>query len=191
MKEGDTERGISWSDMAVLLRSVRTNGEPITQALTQAHIPYVVVGMSNLFDTAEAEAARQFFYFMAGRTDAAAIETLWMNAGLGVLAADIQKAIAAAQTSRDSFGNPTERFGFYSIQRTFLTFLDEAGVREERIPNGRGEIVFYNLGKFSQLISDFETIHYPNKRQQHLWSLRTRHGPAACEGLRPLGRRRN
>nr|MBA3404993.1 ATP-dependent helicase [Gemmatimonadaceae bacterium] len=33
-------------------------------------------------------------------------------------------------------------------------------IREERAPGGRGEIVFYNLGKFSQLISDFEEIHY-------------------------------
>src|SRR5439155_22929916 len=61
--------------------------------------------------------------------------------------------------------NPTERFGFYSIQRTFTTFLEQAGVREERIL-GRGEIVFYNLGKFSQLISDFETIHYHSKPKE-------------------------
>ena len=31
------------------------------------------------------------------------------------------------------------------------------------MPNGRGEVVFYNLGKFSQLISDFETIHFHSK----------------------------
>src|SRR5207244_6216668 len=61
--------------------------------------------------------------------------------------------------SRAALEDPTERFGFYSIQRTFTTFLAQAGVREERIL-GRGEVVFYNLGKFSQLISDFETIHY-------------------------------
>jgi DNA helicase-2/ATP-dependent DNA helicase PcrA len=36
-------------------------------------------------------------------------------------------------------------------------------VREERVPGGRGEVVFYNLGKFSQVISDFETIHYQSK----------------------------
>src|SRR5215475_15498070 len=61
------------------------------------------------------------------------------------------------------FDNPTERFGFYSIQRTLQTFLEEAGIREEKVPNGRGEIVFYNLGKFSQLISDFEAIHFHSK----------------------------
>jgi DNA helicase-2/ATP-dependent DNA helicase PcrA len=39
-------------------------------------------------------------------------------------------------------------------------------VREERVPAGRGEVVFYNLGKFSQLISDFETIHYHSEPKE-------------------------
>jgi DNA helicase-2/ATP-dependent DNA helicase PcrA len=56
-----------------------------------------------------------------------------------------------------------QRFGFYSIQRQFLTFLEDAQIRENRVPGGRGEVLFYNLGKFSQLISDFETIHYHSK----------------------------
>jgi DNA helicase II / ATP-dependent DNA helicase PcrA len=41
--------------------------------------------------------------------------------------------------------------------------LEAAGVREERVLNNRGEIVFYNLGKFTQVITDFETIHYHSK----------------------------
>ena len=67
IREDDIERGISWSDMAVLLRSVKASGEPITRAFNDAGIPYVVVGMTNLFGTHEAEAARQLFYFMASR----------------------------------------------------------------------------------------------------------------------------
>ncbi|MBU0510069.1 ATP-dependent helicase [bacterium] len=161
-------RGISWSDMAILLRSVRSNGEPITLALDEARVPYVVVGMNNLFGTAEAEATRQMFYFMAGRptVDAATLEELWLNAGLGVSATNVRRAIALASAARSNFDNPTERFGFYSIQRTFQTFLQEAGILEENVPNDRGEIVFYNLGKFSQLISDFETIHYHSKPKE-------------------------
>lgn len=161
-------RGISWSDMAILLRSVRANGQPITRALDAAGIRYVVVGMNNLFGTAEAEAARQFFYFMASRptVDPATLERVWLNAGLGLKADDVRRSIATATASCAKFDDATERFGFYSIQRTFQTFMDEAGVREEKAPNGRGEIVFYNLGKFSQLISDFETIHYHSKPKE-------------------------
>ena len=167
-EDPDHMRGISWSDMAILLRSVRANGGPITSALDEAHIPYVVVGMNNLFGTAEAEAARQLFYFMADRpaVDAAILENIWLNAGLGVAVADVRCAIAKASDSRSKFDNPTERFGFYSIQRTLQTFLEETGIREEKVPNGQGEIVFYNLGKFSQLISDFETIHYHSKPKE-------------------------
>ena len=65
--EDSGERGISWSDIAILLRSVKANGEAITDALDGAGIPYVVAGMTNLFSTTEAEAARQLFYFMAAR----------------------------------------------------------------------------------------------------------------------------
>lgn len=161
------ERGLAWSDMAILLRSVSGNAAPITAALDAANIRYVIVGMNNLFDTREAAAARELFYYMAGRpgSDAGTVRDAWTNAGLGVDPADLQLAIATLTKSRADFENPTERFGFYSIQRTFLTFLDQAGVREERI-GARGEIVFYNLGKFSQLISDFETIHYHSKPKE-------------------------
>jgi DNA helicase-2/ATP-dependent DNA helicase PcrA len=40
--------------------------------------------------------------------------------------------------------------------------LEALNVREEsiRAPGRSGEVVFYNLGKFSQLISDFETINF-------------------------------
>ena len=39
-------------------------------------------------------------------------------------------------------------------------------MREERIPGDRGEIVYYNLGKFSQVITDYEEIHYKSKPEE-------------------------
>jgi DNA helicase-2/ATP-dependent DNA helicase PcrA len=166
IREDGIERGISWSDMAILLRSVKANAEPITQALDAAGIPYVVMGMTKLFDTAEALAARQLFYFMASRAgvDEPALRQAWQNANIGLTEADLEKAIAEVARARASLDEKDQkRFGLYSIQRVFLTFLETAGIREERIPTDRGEIVFYNLGKFSQLISDFEAIHYQSK----------------------------
>lgn len=163
--EDGKERGLSWSDMAVLLRSVRANAEPITDALRAAGIPFVVTGMTNLFGTAEAEAARQLFYFIADRgPDEAAVEEAWTAANLGLDADALRAAIQGAAAAKAALTDPNQkRWGQYSIQRVFLAFLDEAGVREERVPNGRDEVVFYNLGKFSQLISDYEAIHFHSK----------------------------
>jgi DNA helicase-2/ATP-dependent DNA helicase PcrA len=165
-REDDTERGLSWSDMAVLLRSVKANAKPITAALQAVGVPFVVTGMTNLFGTPEAEASRQLFYFIGDRTGVskADVEQAWTAADLGVDPGDLASAIDGAAAAKAALTDPDQkRWGQYSIQRVFLTFLEEAGIREERVPNGRGEVVFYNLGKFSQLISDFETIHYHSK----------------------------
>lgn len=69
IRDDGKERGISWSDMAVLLRSVKKDAAPIMQALESGGVPFVVIGMNNLFGTPEAEAARQLFYFMASRPE--------------------------------------------------------------------------------------------------------------------------
>jgi DNA helicase-2/ATP-dependent DNA helicase PcrA len=164
--EDGTARGLSWSDMAVLLRSVKSNAEPITAALQAAGIPFVVTGMTNLFGTAEAEAARQLFYFLGDRptVDENAVERIWTAANLGLDPRALRDAVANAAAAKAALTDPDQkRWGQYSIQRVFLEFLEKAGVREERVPNDRGEVVFYNLGKFSQLISDFEAIHFHSK----------------------------
>jgi DNA helicase-2/ATP-dependent DNA helicase PcrA len=160
---------MSWSDMAILLRSVRGNAEPITRALDAAQIRYVVVGMNNLFGTPEAEASRHLFYFMANRgVDAAALEARWISTGMGLAAAAVRSAIQKAQKLRDEFNATDMRNVRFGLQRVFLNFLENCHVREERVMDGRGEIVFYNLGKFTQVITDFETINY-NSRPVRLY----------------------
>lgn len=166
IRQDDGMRGISWSDMAVLLRSVKASARPITRALKDAGVPYVVVGMTNLFGTAEAEAARQLFYYMADRVgvDETVVRAAWSSAGIGIAPENLDRAIEAASRSKAALYEPDQkRWGLYSIQRVFLAFLEDAQLREELVPEGRGEIVFYNLGKFSQLISDFESIHFHSK----------------------------
>ena len=106
--EGEGERGLSWSDMAVLLRSVRTNAEPITEALRAAGVPFVVTGMNNLFGTAEAEAARQLFYFIGGRDDVdeVDVEDTWTEADLGVDPDELSAAIQDVATAKARADRP-------------------------------------------------------------------------------------
>ena len=167
-EEPERHRGLAWSDMAILLRSVSCNGAPIIAALDRHGIPHVVVGMMTLFETSEAQAARELFYLLAGRvgTTRATVLQAWRSANLGCSDAELQQAVAEAAAAKAAMDTPNERYGFYSIQRSFARFLETAGLREEKVPNARGEVVFYNLGKFSQLISDFETIHYHSQPKE-------------------------
>lgn len=161
IREEGGERGVSWSDMAILLRSVRRDGGPIMEALDAADVPYVITGMDNLFQTAEAEAARQLFYFLAEEVDEAALRAAWTSADLGITPQALDRAVAAASNARRDMKNANiGQFKVYNLQRQFVAFLETTGLREEKVPGGRGEVVFYNLGKFSQAISDFESIHF-------------------------------
>ena len=55
-----------------------------------------------------------------------------------------------------------KRHSVYNIQRLYLDFLEALDMREDTLPGDatRGELVFYQLGKFSQVISDYEQIHF-------------------------------
>ena len=164
IKDKVGERGIAWSDMAILLRSVRNSGSSIIAALDAASVPFVITGMDNLFQQTEAEAARQLFYFLAGRISEEQLNQAWSKANLGInpiiLSAAIKKMLDVQQSMRSASGG---QFKFYNLQRQFMSFLELIQIKEEKVPKGRGEVVFYNLGKFSQAISDFESIHFHSK----------------------------
>jgi DNA helicase-2/ATP-dependent DNA helicase PcrA len=161
IRDGGAERGMAWSDMAILIRSVRKDAGPITEALDAAGVRYVITGMDNLFRQSEVEAARQLFYYLAGEVDEATVRQAWRDAGLGIDAKALDRAIAAARKAKAEMGDAAiGQFKVYNLQRQFIAFIETAGLREEAVPNGRGEIAFFNLGKFSQAISDFESIHF-------------------------------
>lgn len=166
--DSQNQRGLAWSDMAILLRSVARHAAPIVTALSENKIPCVVVGMNTLFQTAEALAARELFYFLADRpaTTRKSVVEAWLRSGAGLGEPDLENAVAEAAAAKLSMEDPRERYGFYSIQRSFLRFIETAGLREEKVPDRRGEVLFYNLGKFSQLISDFETIHFHSQPKE-------------------------
>src|SRR5262249_52685273 len=132
------ERGLSYSDFAVLVR-VRSLIEPIIDALDDAGIDYVVGGMANLFETVEADAARELFYFFAGYSTGSKLERSWKDAKLGASRADLDRAIASARKNRAAIKKGEGRFGIYNLQRSFLDFLEALELRESKIAKAHGK----------------------------------------------------
>jgi DNA helicase-2/ATP-dependent DNA helicase PcrA len=163
----DEARGLSWGDMAILVRSRRLMPE-IVAALEAHEIPYVVAGLSSsLFDAAEACAARELFYFLAGESDEGALRKAWKDSELGLSKSDLDRGLKLAREDRADIVEGSGRFGVYNLQRSFLRFLEAIELREEKVigashahAHARSEVVYYNLGKVSQAISDFEQIHF-------------------------------
>jgi DNA helicase-2/ATP-dependent DNA helicase PcrA len=159
-------RGLTWSDFAVLFRSVSKDAEPLVAELRRRSIPYVVKGLNCLFDSTEITAVVGVFGYMAGRIGAADLRTLWRDADLVPAQGDWAAALVVLDEGRN-FGRGA-RWGVYNIQRLYLEFLEALGLREETVPGDpvRRELVFYQLGKFSQVISDFEGIYFNTEPEQ-------------------------
>jgi DNA helicase-2/ATP-dependent DNA helicase PcrA len=157
----DTEpRGLSWSDFAVLMRSVANDAGPLVAEMRRRGIPYVVKGLNRLFEAPEIRAVVGVFQYMAADIDGPTLHGLFRDANLLSAGAQWPAAIQVLDEGRDF--DRGERWGVYNIQRLYLELLQSLEIREDTIPGdaGRSELVFYQLGKFSQVISDFEAIYF-------------------------------
>lgn len=163
-------RGLTYSDMAILLRSVKHDARPIVDALSNAGVPYIVGGMDGLFDTPEIQAMRLVFFYLADFIPHGGVATLeedirivLMSAGLGLTGPQIDAGISLLNQRKGALhgGMDAELY----LQRIYLDFLATIDLREEAVDAdatvGRsGEVVYYNLGKLSNVISDFEQINF-------------------------------
>ncbi len=152
-------RGLAWSDCAVLFRTVK-DADPLVRELKKRGVPYIVKGLARLFDSDEILAVVGVFRYMVGEIDAGALLALWEAANLLPDPALFAKAVALLDRAKQF--DSGERWGTYNIQRLYLELLESLGLREDTIPGSpeRAELVMYQLGKFSQVISDFEAIYF-------------------------------
>ena len=160
-------RGLSWSDFAVLFRSVSNDAGELVDELKRRDIPYVIKGLTRLFDAPEVQACVMCFQHILQQVSADDVVEAWLAADLGLKRSDLLLALPILEEARN--WQQGQRWGTYNIQRTYLRFLEELKMREETVPSMdgtvRGELVFYNLGKFSQAISDFEQIYFQSEPQ--------------------------
>jgi DNA helicase-2/ATP-dependent DNA helicase PcrA len=179
-RRDEPARGLDWSDFAVLLRTIkdRTAG-PLAEAFKARDIPFIVGGFTSLFEADEINAAEGLFRYVTQDVyepdedeevvDEARLRALWKTARVGLTDDDLTRGIAVLDSARD--WTASTRWAAYNIQRTFLNFLEAVELREERIPpmasgDPRADVVYCNLGKFSQVISDFEQIHFQSEPKE-------------------------
>jgi DNA helicase-2/ATP-dependent DNA helicase PcrA len=153
-------RGLSWSDFAVLYRSVSRDADPLVAEMRRRGIPFIVKGLNRLFESDEIKAIVGIFRAMVGEINDGELHELWASANLIPEPRLWPKAMEVLEVGRDF--ERGSRWGVYNIQRVYLDFLESLEIREEAVPGGQGrsELVFYQLGKFSQVISDFEQIYF-------------------------------
>lgn len=164
-KSDKDPRGLDYSDFAILLRSWK-KATDIIATLEKHNIPFVVKGVNELFQTNEVIAARAIYQFLNRQVDENTLLECWIAIHDAVNSSKIQEAIEYLKSKYPEDNKYYERFNLQDIYHTFLDIssINEEDFSEKGCCNSSGykseEVIFYNLGMFSQIINDFETIYF-------------------------------
>lgn len=171
-------QGMPYRDMAVLVRVQKTY-HLFVERLDAKKVPYRVKVPSGLMYTPECIAAIRIFKHIGGATSSGVSYSVfsddsrdtyenlrigWNKIGYKVDAAALDKAINDLEKYREIVQRDQEReFGHeLNLQDIYLSFLATAGILEDQ-GDPIQERLFYNLGAFSQVIQDFESVSFTRK----------------------------
>lgn len=149
------ENGVKYSEIAVLLRKKKF-GENFSHIFNQYDIPYIVEGVNDLFSTSECQAARGIFRYLNGEISMTELFELWKKVDYQLDLKDLADAIA--YLSGIDVKN-LKYYGEFVLQEVYHNFLRLIYLTEGD-DKANTEVILYNLGKFSQVINDFETINF-------------------------------
>lgn len=180
---GNETRGLSYADMAILCRSLNYV-RPIMAELDRRQIRYVIKGAKGLFESAEIKVVHAAFCLLFGcqyvvpdpdrfggylfHDELSTRAVIRSNVDALVSTGKMPYASSSAflgwiATKRVLFQrmmNPAERARYHLSRRLFpqelfYELLEQLGANRCDF----SESILYNLGRFSELILDFETVH--------------------------------
>jgi len=164
-KESCEDRGIDYGDICILLRKWKPATE-IANALNRAGIPFVVTGVNQLFKQDEIIACKIIYEFLQDTNNIEKreqLKTSWLKICPNLSETKLEIGLNNLLNKSPKSGDWYEDFNLQKIFKVFREDIDlkESSFGDFKINNiSKGEVAFYNLGMFSQIIQDFETIHF-------------------------------
>src|SRR5690606_1394940 len=167
-KNGSPPRGLDYSDCVILLRTWN-KATTIMTKLTENDIPFVVSGVNNLFERPEIKASRAIYEYLSNDIEDDTLIAYWEAVSENIKEENVRFAISELEKKKP---HSKMMFNAFNIQDIFWQFIENAKLSEEVfveeghqgiIGNEINEVIFYNLGMFSQIINDFENIHFKDK----------------------------
>lgn len=154
--------GIPYAEMAILLRK-RKIGPNIAEILEQHGIPFIIEGVNELMQTAECKAAKGIFEYMNSEIEATELFQRWQAVDYPFNKKELADSLQVLMTFDIS---KCKYYPDLNLQRMYQDFLKGISLMEDGRPET--EIILYNLGKFSQVIGDYEAINFTLKPQKKL-----------------------
>lgn len=159
------EAGVRFSDIAILLRSVNTSGAPFIEEFRQKRIPYILGGRIGLFRRQEAQALGRIFAWLS--------DTPWIeDPHLGSRSQQTKYLLETALI--DNWGCTYEQYPKFrskleelkivvlknqlrNLTEVFRDIINILGFLELNPENPTARSLMAVLGRFNQLLTDFES----------------------------------
>src|SRR5690606_15891954 len=118
-------------------------------------------------------ACQNVYKFIAGEVGAHDLINSWLAISSGLSREKLESAVEyleGVQPDNDKWHE------LFNLQEIFIAFREKAGITENAIEGhseqglSKAELVFYNMGMFSQVIEDFEVIHFRDRQQDKLFN---------------------
>ena len=161
INQDGSKRGLAYSDIAILFRSVKYGAEPYLLPLKDAKIPFAVSNIGGLFDSLEVDTIFNVLSYLGefqkiwdgqSRTGFIPDETfIYNNASLVFCLPTKRTFKKHLIVLKESLS------GRISLQGLYGDILTLLGLSEIEIHEHSNEVPLYNLGRLSQAISDYES----------------------------------
>lgn len=155
--------GIPYSEIAILLRK-RKIGPEIAAVFEEHDIPFIIEGMNELLLTIECKAAKGIFEYLNGDIDSTELFKRWLAVDYPLNKKELSDCL---QMLMNIDITKMKYYPELNLQQIYQDFLKGISLVEDGRPET--EIILYNLGKFSQVIGDYEVINFTLKPKSKLY----------------------
>lgn len=156
------EMGMPLNEIAILFRKKKYI-PLICEVLEERNILVDVENMSSLMSTVEIQAVTSIFMYLSGKISKEYLHEKWDFAKkyasehmINYAIDELSKYIPEKWVSN----NPKKMAQEYLLQEIYQVFISNLGILAYSEDAPRYEKIMFNLGKFSQLINDFEVVNY-------------------------------
>ena len=161
------KRGLTWSDMAVLVRINRYPGGLIADTLRKAGIPVVVRGQGSLMKSDEGRVVQGLFQYLADDSypvppTSERLAELWGTGRFGLPLEALNEAVSYACGMRELLQTKADEM--LTLQDVFRGFLSHAKLNERLLPEGTRDETMQNFGAISGAINAWDSINFWNPK---------------------------
>ncbi|MEI6089723.1 MAG: ATP-dependent DNA helicase [bacterium] len=173
--DGTQIRKLKYSDFAILFRSVLREATPYIEALKAANIPVVFAGTGGLFDTDEVSAVIKIFEYISECDK----DVVYNSDLLKIMHANLPKEFSLSFEEYKArilkIQHLENKHSSISLQALYVKILIALGVSDVNFHNAEDDILLFNLGRLSRMISDYEEARecfYFYQIKEFIWFVR-------------------